>query len=136
MNRLTNLVKIIGNQLFLLKEFIIKLLLIALLLTFFLPDFSQLTNGIYEQIFSIRAKLSILAKDEKTQIYALSLVQNPVALYQISLIDENKKQYRSAIRHMEFAIGLLEMHSSDKVLLKKYQDRLSALQGLEKSEKN
>lgn len=134
MQKLNNLIKIIANQLDPIKGFIIKLCLIAIVLQFFLPDFSQLSNGLYEQFFAMRARLSLITRDERTQIYALGLIQNPAALYQISLLDESKKQYSGAIRHMQFAIGLLEMHGADKAVLKKYQDRLEALKVLEKTE--
>jgi hypothetical protein len=105
------------------------LILAALLLQFFLPYF---LNCFYEQIFTIGAKLSSRIKDERIQIYALGMINNPTALYHISLLDEKNKKYSSAIRHMEFAIGLLEMHGADRVVVIRYQDRLQALKILEK----
>lgn len=132
MKKLNNLIKTIDTNLSPFKGFIFKLILAALMLQFFLPYF---LNGAYEQLFVIGAKLSNRIKDERIQIYALGMVHNPTALYQISLLDERKKQYGSAVRHMEFAIGLLEMHGTERVVVKRYQDRLEALKILEKNEK-
>jgi hypothetical protein len=134
MQKLNNMIKTIAHQLDPFKGFILKLSLVVIALQLFLPDFSQLSNGLYEQLFAMRARISLLTRDERTQIYALGLIQNPAALYQISLLDERKKQYVGAIRHMQFAIGLLEMHGAEKAVLKKYQDRLEALKVLEKTE--
>ena len=132
MKKLNKLVKTIDTNISPFKGFIFKLILAALMLQFFLPHF---LNGAYEQLFVIGAKLSSRIKDERIQIYALGMVHNPTALYQISLLDEKKKQYGSAVRHMEFAIGLLEMHGTERVVVKRYQDRLEALKILEKNEK-
>jgi hypothetical protein len=134
MQKLNNMIKTIAHQLDPFKGFILKLSLVVIALQLFLPDFSQLSNGLYEQLFAMRARISLITRDERTQIYALGLIQNPAALYQISLLDESKKQYGGAIRHMQFAIGLLEMHGAEKAVLKKYQDRLEALKVLEKTE--
>ena len=131
MKKLNDLVKTIDTNLSPFKGFIFKLILAALMLQFFLPYF---LNGAYEQLFVIGAKLSNRIKDERIQIYALGMVNNPTALYQISLLDERKKHYGSAVRHMEFAIGLLEMHGTERVVIKRYQDRLEALKILEKNE--
>jgi hypothetical protein len=58
---------------------------------------------------------------------ALSFVQNPEALYMISEMRESDNRIDLAIREMRLAIGLLEMHNADAVIIKRYRDRLSQL---------
>jgi hypothetical protein len=64
---------------------------------------------------------------EINRIFVLSFVQNPEGLYMASEIWESEKRYDFAIREMRLAIGLLEMHNADAVVLKRYRDRLSML---------
>jgi hypothetical protein len=58
------------------------------------------------------------------RLFVLGLVQNPMALWKYSEIQEAAGRMDSAIRDMELAIGLLEMHGADKQTMKKYSDRL------------
>jgi hypothetical protein len=61
------------------------------------------------------------------RIFILSFVQNPEGLYMASEIWESEKRYDFAIREMRLAIGLLEMHSADATVIKRYRDRLTML---------
>lgn len=61
------------------------------------------------------------------QIYLLSFVSNPEGLYMASEILENEKKYDMAIREMRMAIGLLEKHNANPIVIKRYQDRLNLL---------
>ena len=66
-------------------------------------------------------------RNEKTKLYMLSFVQNPRVLYLTSEISEKEGSIEGAIRDMEVAIGLLELHNADKNIMKKYHDRLAKL---------
>ena len=68
-----------------------------------------------------------ILKEEKTKLYALSFIQNPAVLYKVSEIEEHNGKLGNAIRAMELAIGLLEMHGAEKHVIKRYQDRLEKL---------
>lgn len=61
------------------------------------------------------------------RLVALSFVQNPEALYMISEMRESDNRIDLAIREMRLAIGLLEMHNADAVIIKRYRDRLNQL---------
>jgi len=78
------------------------------------------------QIF-LSLLLSEVKDDERARLFLLSLVQNPVALYKVSEYEERYGKIDSAIRDIELAIGLLEMHAADKTVIKRYHDRLEAL---------
>jgi hypothetical protein len=64
---------------------------------------------------------------DRNKLYLLGLVQNPAALYMTSEIAEKQGFPDSAKRDMELAVGLLELHTADKQVLKRYNDRLAAL---------
>jgi hypothetical protein len=61
------------------------------------------------------------------RIFILSFVQNPEGLYMASEIWESEKRFDFAIREMRLAIGLLEMHDANPTVIKRYRDRLEAL---------
>ena len=61
------------------------------------------------------------------RLVALSFVQNPEAFYMISELRESENRIDLAIREMRLAMGLLEMHNADAVVLKRYRDRLDKL---------
>lgn len=61
------------------------------------------------------------------QIFLLSFVGNPEGLYMASEIWESEKRYDFAIREMRLAIGLLEMHNANDMVLARYRDRLTML---------
>ena len=61
------------------------------------------------------------------KIYLLSFIQNPEALYMASEYWEGEKKYDNAVRDLRLAIGLLETHHADSMVLKRYQDRLETL---------
>ena len=66
-------------------------------------------------------------RKEQTKLYLLGLVQNPAALYKASEAEERDGKLKNAIRDMELAIGLLEMHNADKQVIKRYYGRLDQL---------
>ena len=55
-----------------------------------------------------------------------------VSLYKASQVAEREGRIDSAIRQIELAIGLLEMHSADKGVLGRYYSRLEGLQAFVK----
>jgi len=87
-----------------------------------MPDFTALK-------YSIRKA----AKDEKTRVALMSFIQNPAALYRASEIDEKDGKFNDAVMEMQLAIGLLEMHNADQLVIKCYTDRLGHLNSLLKN---
>jgi hypothetical protein len=96
--------------------FITKTAIIAAAVVFSLgyiiPDFSKLPR---------------IKNNERNNLILLSFIQNPHVLWKLSLLEEEKGKRESAIKYMEAAIGLLEMHGASDATIKKYQDRIGAL---------
>ena len=65
---------------------------------------------------------------DQNKYIALTLIQNPRILWKMSETDESKGNLPNAIRDMEVAIGLLEMHGARLEVLQTYQNRLQALE--------
>ena len=65
---------------------------------------------------------------DQNKYIALTLIQNPRILWKMSETDESKGNLPNAIRDMEVAIGLLEMHGARLEVLQTYQNRLKALE--------
>lgn len=65
---------------------------------------------------------------DQNKYIALTLIQNPRILWKMSETDESKGNLQNAIRDMEVAIGLLEMHGARLEVLQTYQNRLQALE--------
>jgi hypothetical protein len=81
-----------------------------------MPDFSALSYSIKKA-----------AKDEKTRIALTSFIQNPAALYRASEIDEKAGKFNNAVMEMQLAVGLLEMHNANQLVIKRYTTRLDYL---------
>lgn len=79
----------------------------------------------------VKFSLTKIFKEEKTKILMLSFIQNPAVLYKLSEIEERKGSIRSAIRDVELAIGLLEMHGADRQIVERYSDRVMKLKVVE-----
>lgn len=95
---------------FLLKTLVITAAIVSVIV-FITPDFSGLQK----------------LETEQNKLIALSLIQNPRVLWKLSEADEIKGKIENAIRDMELAIGLLEMHGSSTEVRNKYDARLSEL---------
>ena len=89
----------------------IVLVVLLILADLLLPDFSELKK----------------LESPKTKLLLLSFVQNPQALFKISEIEEDEGKTDNAIREMELAVGLLEMHGASKQVIQKYADRIKYL---------
>ena len=113
-------------------SFATKAVFIALILGItietLLPDFSKIEADIKTTLSKQINRL----KDERSKLYVLSFVQNPAALYKTSELAESDGKYESAIRDMDLAIGLLEMHGADKQVIRRYYDRVEKLKTLAK----
>jgi hypothetical protein len=72
---------------------------------------------------------------DQNKYIALTLIQNPRILWKMSETDESKGNLPNAIRDMEVAIGLLEMHGARLEVLQTYQNRLQALENKKTSAK-
>ena len=97
-------------------KFAIVLALLGVSLGFVLPDFSAIKAGIKKNF-----------QDERARLYVLSFIQNPAALHKTAEIEARNGKIDNAMRNMELAIGLLEMHGADKQVIKRYADRLEEL---------
>ncbi len=119
--------------------FVAKAVVITILLTLFLdaflPDFSEIRSDLTQQKAALKDRLVKTFGNERTKLYVLSFVQNPAALYKTSELAEKDAKFDSAIRDMELAVGLLEMHSADKQVIKRYNDRLDKLKAAAKAKK-
>lgn len=118
-----------ASQAFLLftAKVIVFLVLIGIFSVVMLPDLDEVNYYVNE----VKHSLTKIFKEEKTKVLMLSFIQNPEALYKLSEIEERKGSIRSAIRDVELAIGLLEMHGADKQVVKRYSDRALKLKALE-----
>lgn len=97
------------------KFFVKSLIVVAMIfggLYFLIPD-SKVFKGL---------------ETDQNKYIALTLIQNPRILWKMSETDESKGNLQNAIRDMEVAIGLLEMHGARLEVLQIYQNRLQALE--------
>jgi hypothetical protein len=94
----------------------ITLVLFIIAVVVLMPDLSALT-------YSIRKE----ARNEKTRVALMSFIQNPAALYRASEIDEKEGNIDSAVMEMQMAIGLMEMHNANPLVIKRYTARLDHL---------
>jgi hypothetical protein len=101
---------------------IIVFILFMVAIVVLLPDFTGLAYSIKK-----------VAKDEKTRLALMSFIQNPAALYRASEIDEKAGKFSSAEMEMELAVGLLEMHNANQLVIKRYETRLKQLKSKFKS---
>lgn len=111
------------------------LVLVAVFLDLILPDFGKIKVSLYSDVARVKGKLMRNFETEQAKLYILSFVQNPAALYKASEVAERESRMDSAVRDMELAIGLLEMHSADKLVIKRYYGRLEKLQTEAKASK-
>ena len=65
------------------------------------------------------------------KLYMLSLVNNPEAFYMSSEYREKENKNEQALRDMRLAIGLLELHNSNPIVIERYRKRLKYLQDKE-----
>ena len=87
---------------------------------------AMIFGGIYLLIPD--AKVFKGLETDQNKYVALTLIQNPRILWKMSETDESKGNLQNAIRDMEVAIGLLEMHGARLEVLQIYQNRLQALE--------
>ena len=86
------------------------------------------TASEYVDTGAVKTKLRRIFQDEKTKVRLKGLfTSNPAVHYRVSLIDEREGRLASAIEEIELAIGLLELHSSDKAVRERYTTRLQEL---------
>ena len=113
----------------------VVLLLLGVMLEVFLPDMEEIKAEVTQQKTALKDRLARTFGNERAKLYILSFVQNPAALYKTSEIAEREARLDSAVRDMELAIGLLEMHGADKQAIKRYNDRLDKLKAAAKEKK-
>ena len=113
----------------------IVLVLLGVFMEVFLPDFDEVKAEVMQQKAALKDRLVKTFGNEKAKLYVLSFVQNPAVFYRTSEIAERDAKMDSAVRDMELAIGLLEMHNTDKQVIKRYNDRLDKLKAAAKEKK-
>jgi hypothetical protein len=107
----------IKSQLFLfLVKAVITFTLFVVAVVVLMPDFSALSYSIKKA-----------AKGEKARVALMSFIQNPAALFRASEIDEKAGKLNDAVMEMQLAIGLLEMHNANQLVIKRYTTRLDHL---------
>ena len=87
---------------------------------------AMIFGGIYFLIPDARVFKGL--ETDQNKYIALTLIQNPRILWKMSETDESKGNLPNAIRDMEVAIGLLEMHGARLEVLQTYQNRLQTLE--------
>ena len=87
---------------------------------------AMIFGGIYFLIPD--AKVFKGLETDQNKYIDLTLIQNPRILWKMSETDESKGNLPNAIRDMEVAIGLLEMHGARLEVLQTYQNRLQTLE--------
>ncbi|NQW57887.1 MAG: hypothetical protein HQ456_04180 [Polynucleobacter sp.] len=87
---------------------------------------AMIFGGIYFLIPDARVFKGL--ETDQNKYIALTLIQNPRILWKMSETDESKGNLQNAIRDMEVAIGLLEMHGARLEVIQIYQNRLQALE--------
>jgi len=87
---------------------------------------AMIFGGIYFLIPDARVFKGL--ETDQNKYITLTLIQNPRILWKMSETDESKGNLPNAIRDMEVAIGLLEMHGARLEVLQIYQNRLQALE--------
>ena len=87
---------------------------------------AMIFGGIYFLIPDARVFKGL--ETDQNKYITLTLIQNPRILWKMSETDESKGNLPNAIRDMEVAIGLLEMHGARLEVLQTYQNRLQTLE--------
>jgi hypothetical protein len=87
---------------------------------------AMIFGGIYFLIPDARVFKGL--ETDQNKYIALTLIQNPRILWKMSETDESKGNLQNAIRDVEVAIGLLEMHGARLEVIQIYQNRLQALE--------
>lgn len=96
-------------------NFLVKTIVVTVALTFAM-------GYLIESIPTIK-----IPETEKNKLIFLSFIQNPYVLWRLSLVEEEKGNFKKASVLIEAAIGLMEMNGASDKALKKYQDRLEKL---------
>jgi hypothetical protein len=87
----------------------LKVFIILYVLSYFIPSTDQ------------------LLKNYRVKYFMISLIDNPNILYELSRRDEENKKYKSSIRYINSAIGILEKNNAPKEIMKKYTTELDRL---------
>ena len=72
-------------------------------------------------------KMPKIPETQRNKLILLSFVQNPYVLWKLSIMEEEKGNYKKAVTYIEAAIGLMEMNGASDQSLRKYQERLEKI---------
>lgn len=69
-----------------------------------------------------------IPETEQNKLIWIGFIQNPNVLWKLSILEEQKGNFKKAINYMELAIGLMEMNGASEKYLNKYEQRLKLLE--------
>lgn len=102
------------------RQFAIKASIIFML-------FTVASGYIIQDIQTRVSSVKSLVPKNKYRIMLMSFISNPVALYKLSVLDEQEGNLEDAIVEVELAIGLLEMHGAKQQVIDRYAEQLREL---------
>lgn len=107
-----------------LTVFSLKAFILIYIIYLFLPSLPDA-----DQLNDLKAKLQKQFRNEQARIQLTGLLTtNPYVYWRVSEIMEQKGDIERAIEQMQLAIGLFELHPSDKEARQRYAARLKELQ--------
>lgn len=107
-----------------LTVFSLKAFILLYIIYLFLPSLPDA-----DQLNDLKAKLQKQFRNEQARIQLTGLLTtNPYVYWRVSEIMEQKGDIERAIEQMQLAIGLFELHPSDKEARQRYAARLKELQ--------
>lgn len=107
-----------------LTVFSLKAFILIYIIYLFLPSLPDV-----DQLNDLKAKLQKQFRNEQARIQLTGLLTtNPYVYWRVSEIMEQKGDIERAIEQMQLAIGLFELHPSDKEARQRYAARLKKLQ--------
>jgi hypothetical protein len=90
--------------------------------------FDSVVETIAEKLDAQPSRIRKALQEERARVRLRGLfTHNPAVHYRISLIEEKEGRLATAIDEIELAIGLLELHSSDRAAKDRYAARLQDL---------
>ncbi len=107
-----------------LTVFSLKAFILTYIIYLFLPSLPDV-----DQLNDLKVKLQKQFRNEQARIQLTGLLTtNPYVFWRVSEIMEQKGDIERAIEQMQLAIGLFELHPSDKEAKQRYAARLKELQ--------
>lgn len=120
---------VVRDLVFLFLKTVVVVLAIGMAISYFLPDSDQFLDAFYYKSNKLKGDVKAALRDETVRVRLRGLLtQNPAVHWTEADILEQRGDLATAAQEIQFAIGLLELHSADKAVLQRYQQRLKDLQ--------